>query len=204
MNSKLIGLFLLLSSIILAGCASLSEDECQVADWRTIGYEDGSKGELKSRIGAHREACAKYAVQVDFDEYNQGHDQGVITYCTANRGFNIGKSGRSYNGVCPANIEADFLSGFNQGRDIYLLRKKISDFENQIANKREELKTNNALVSTYEQELIAAETTPTRRLELLIIIKDTESTSGALEAEIEQLQSDIIENEIYLNQLLEG
>ncbi|MCG8048122.1 MAG: DUF2799 domain-containing protein [Candidatus Thiodiazotropha endolucinida] len=28
----------------LASCATMDKDECRVADWYVIGYEDGAKG----------------------------------------------------------------------------------------------------------------------------------------------------------------
>lgn len=31
-----------LAAIALAGCASISKQECQAIDWRTVGFEDGA------------------------------------------------------------------------------------------------------------------------------------------------------------------
>ena len=39
--------------LMLGGCAGLAVDlaQCRTADWRAIGYEDGSQGRSASRIG---------------------------------------------------------------------------------------------------------------------------------------------------------
>jgi hypothetical protein len=47
---------------IIQGCATLSESECEAADWRIIGLEDGAAGKPISQIGKHRKACAEYGV----------------------------------------------------------------------------------------------------------------------------------------------
>lgn len=48
--------------VLVSSCASLSKDECVNADWRLIGYEDGSNGAGRVRIGQHRKACADHGV----------------------------------------------------------------------------------------------------------------------------------------------
>ena len=57
MNTLRTGL-LLLVAMSFAACASMSEDECRTADWRTIGYEDGAAGASATALGHRREACA--------------------------------------------------------------------------------------------------------------------------------------------------
>lgn len=49
----------------LSACASMSKDECLNANWKTIGYEDGSLGRPETTIQAHRKACAKINVTPD-------------------------------------------------------------------------------------------------------------------------------------------
>ena len=41
--------------LLLQGCAStMNENECVHVDWRTVGYEDGARGEPADRLGQHR------------------------------------------------------------------------------------------------------------------------------------------------------
>jgi hypothetical protein len=56
-----------LSWTAFTGCATLGKEECLNADWFTIGFEDGARGYPASRIGDHREACAKHGVTLISD-----------------------------------------------------------------------------------------------------------------------------------------
>ena len=96
-------------AILLSGCASgLSKEECHLADWRTIGYEDGVRGLAQSRISGHRKACAEHGVAMNLDAYRGGWDEGVRRYCQPANGFRQGRAGSRYNGVCPADLEPAF------------------------------------------------------------------------------------------------
>lgn len=46
----------------LAGCASMSESECRVADWGRVGYTDGARGDSESRVAAYTEDCGKIGI----------------------------------------------------------------------------------------------------------------------------------------------
>lgn len=105
--------------LLTGGCASMSEEECLVADWRALGYEDGAAGRTVAQLGERRQACAEYGVRPDTGAYRAGRSEGLRLYCTEQRGFRLGRSGRTYNGVCPAGLEAPFLHAYQAGRDIY-------------------------------------------------------------------------------------
>ena len=68
--------------LIVSGCATLNEEECLTANWQIIGLEDGSEGHLETYLGKHREACAKYGVTPDLEQYRIGHAEGVQSFCT--------------------------------------------------------------------------------------------------------------------------
>ncbi len=52
----------------LAGCASgMDSAECVTADWRAIGYEDGSQGRGTGAFAARRKACADHGVTPKFE-----------------------------------------------------------------------------------------------------------------------------------------
>ena len=56
---------LLSSIILLAGCATLSKEECTVGNWQMIGYNDGVAGHYPERLASHTKACAKANVAPD-------------------------------------------------------------------------------------------------------------------------------------------
>lgn len=134
-------IFILLSAAALlsSGCATLSKDECLAADWRTIGFEDGSRGYASSRIGQHREACADYGVAPNLSHYQEGHSEGAEVYCAPNNGFEVGRRGATYNGICSARMEEEFLLAFGQGKEIYQLWVAADAMGADIANAYKEI-----------------------------------------------------------------
>lgn len=74
-------LLALLVPVILAGCAStMNKDQCLVADWRTVGYEDGSAGRSAQWLERRGEDCAKHGIAPDLDAYLSGRDDGLVVF----------------------------------------------------------------------------------------------------------------------------
>lgn len=200
MNSKWTGLLLSIAVIGLNGCASMNADECVVSDWRAIGYEDGSQGYTSARLGNHRKACAKHGVAPDFDAYQSGREQGLRQFCRPSRGFNLGAGGSRYNGVCPAELEPNFVEAFNSGHRLYNLRSSVRSANNQINARKTELERAEKRTVTAGIELVAAETTTENRILLLAELKDLSERTGQLETEIVNL---VEERVVYEQQLAE-
>lgn len=190
MNSRNLIFLVAIASIGLTGCASMSEDECLTVDWTAIGYEDGSRGYTADRLGTHRRACAKHGVTPDLAAYQQGHAQGVESFCQPGRAFRHGESGASYSGVCPAHLEPDYLDAYNAGHKLYSLRFGVSAANSMIASKESELERVEKRIVDAEVGLISDETTAEQRVVLLNELKDLAERTGELESEIEQLIAD--------------
>lgn len=120
-------LFVLL--ILVPGCATLDRNECLRADWYAIGLEDGARGRPVERLGEHRRACAEHGVTPQTERYLAGRADGLKSYCTYEKGFSVGRSGQSYAGVCPP---GNFPAGFQRGREIYDVRRRLDAVEEQI------------------------------------------------------------------------
>lgn len=120
-----------LIAFFLSSCSTLSKDECNAADWKTIGYADGARGYQASRIDRHRSACAEYSIRPNLDEYSQGRNSGLVQYCTPNTAYRLGISGYRYNGVCAAHNEEKFVEAFHQGLNIYQAKNKLKDLKSQ-------------------------------------------------------------------------
>lgn len=139
MNAAIIKTAGLMAALIsLAGCAGMSEQECLATDWRTIGFEDGTRGRAVGSIGGYRQACSKYGIAPDLDSYRTGHAEGVEIYCRPANGFDAGRRGVSYRGICPAGLEADFLAAYNAGRRLHELQSNLSQIESRIAGNTQE------------------------------------------------------------------
>jgi hypothetical protein len=184
MNSRLAGLFSIAVMLGVSGCASMSADECTMSDWRTIGFEDGAQGYTADRLGNHRKACAKHGVAPDFEAYQSGRNEGLRQYCQPSRGFNLGAGGGRYNGVCPGDMEPDFVDAFNSGHTLYNLRSNVNSSNYQINAKRAELEKAEKRILEAELALIARDTTTEDRILLLAELKDLSERTGQLEAEI--------------------
>jgi hypothetical protein len=145
-----IGIMFVAVMLVLSGCATLSEDECLVADWYQIGYEDGARGYPDTRIASHREACAKHGIAPQFRDYQDGHDEGVLSFCTQRNGFIQGQKGYQYTGICPPSVEGDFLDAYQAGREIYSVQSAVSSLES-------EQRSNENKIASLQQQLIDAE-----------------------------------------------
>lgn len=176
-----------LAVVGLSGCASMSGDECMTSDWAAIGYEDGARGYTTNRMTDRRKACAKHGVTPDFAAYQNGREQGLIEYCQPGRGFNVGSNGGRYNGVCSAELEADFLEAYNAGRHLYTLRSNVNRANSAINSKQNEIESIEDDIRESEAALISAETTTEERILLLVDLKDLSERTGQLEAEIQDL-----------------
>jgi len=124
----------LLFGALLVGCSGMSEQACLSSDWRAIGFEDGVQGRSVSRIGNYRQACSDHGITPDLDGYRAGHAEGVEIYCRPTNGFDSGRRGASYQGVCPAHLESDFLAAYNSGRRLFELESAVRDIDNRIAS----------------------------------------------------------------------
>jgi len=140
--------------VVLAGCATLGQDECLNADWRTIGYEDGAHGYPASRIGSHRKGCARHGVTPDFNRYEQGRLEGLPEYCMPQKGYNLGTSGGQYNYVCPQVLEAAFLKGYYHGKNVHGAQMEIKRKEENLQEIHEELSSVENDLHAYEEELV--------------------------------------------------
>ncbi len=183
---------ILLSLLVIGpgGCATMSGDECATSDWTAVGYEDGSRGYTSERFGKHRKACAKHGITADFQAYQQGRSQGLVEFCQPGRGFNLGVNGGQYNGVCSADLEADFLDAYRVGQQLYTLRSNVSSANSQIHNKKYELEDIEDQITHNEARLISDQTTTEDRVLLLAELKRLSERTGELEVEIEALIAD--------------
>ncbi len=163
---------------LMGGCASMSADECRSADWRTVGYEDGRAGSA-GRIGDHRKACAKVDVAPDLDLYEAGRADGLRKYCIPSKGYEVGRNGRRYNGVCPADLEPAFVEALEDGRVLYRLESAVDDLESEINDIERDLDDDEDKIRDLEQQLVDGEGDATTRRRLLDeirqITRDAES-----------------------------
>jgi hypothetical protein len=190
MGSKRISIFVAFLVVGLSGCASMNADECASSDWSAIGYEDGARGYTTEQFSGRRKACAKHGITADFQAYQSGREQGLESFCQPGRGFSFGANGGRYNGVCPADLEPEFVDAYNAGHKLYTLRANVSSANSAINSKEQELEYAENRITAAELLLINSETTSEERVALLVELKDLSERTGQLESEIKLLIAD--------------
>jgi hypothetical protein len=192
---RILSVIFVLAALCASGCATMDKNECLTVDWRTVGYEDGAAGYSGERIGNHRRACAKHGVAPDLGEYQLGRDAGLREYCVPVTGFRIGSQGYSYNGVCPPELDREFLSAFEVGRHLYELRAKVAAVNDQLNTKRNALEDAQAKIAEQTALIASNEATREQRVEAAADVKHLAEKIGRLKEEIRRLERDKIHYE---------
>jgi uncharacterized protein DUF2799 len=151
--------------LLVSGCASLDRNECINADWYAIGLEDGARGRALERLGDHRRACAKHNVAPDTGRYVAGRNDGLKSFCTYERGFSEGRAGNAYAAACPQ--PTNFLAGYERGRELHELHRRLDEVEKDIARTKAALKDGipNPRARANEIERLEALTRESEQLE---------------------------------------
>lgn len=118
--------------LVLASCASMSPEECKLADWAQIGQRDGLDGRTLGQLADRTEDCAKVGVSVNEQAYQQGRDLGLRSYCRPDNALRVGLSGGFYAGVCPPETHAAFQQRYEAARYVYGLRSEVNALDERI------------------------------------------------------------------------
>jgi Protein of unknown function (DUF2799) len=161
----------------LSGCASLSENECQTADWESIGYRDGSRGYDAGRIVHHAEACAEYNIKADRELYEEGRVRGLELFCTSANGLRIGRQGSAYTGVCPLSLEQEFVRGYELGRELHALDSHMQQLQSEVQRVQAELRREEPPLTDKERDA------------LLYRLRDLEREYGRSESDLRMMES---------------
>ena len=181
--------------LVLGGCAStgMSEAECRMADWRAIGFEDGSCGAAASSFGTHRKACADHGVSASFDRYLAGHAQGLETFCRPQNGARLGGEGYRYTGVCPEHLEGPFLAAHAESFGLYELHAALDAISRELIAKKKRARDVESWFVEKTARLLAPQLLPAERAALVVELKQLGEEKYALEDSIRQLERDRIQ-----------
>lgn len=120
------------AALALGSCATMSEEQCLAGDWSGQGYSDGLSGLTMSRLDDHAEACGKHGVTPDAAAYAAGRREGLVHYCTVEKGFEVGRTGAGYAGVCPSELEGDFLYAYRDGQVVHAAEQALSEARSRV------------------------------------------------------------------------
>lgn len=175
------------AGLLVQGCATMSEQECLVSDWQSVGYEDGVSGQAGDTIGRYRKACAKHGVAPDLAAYQAGREAGLREFCQPENGFDLGSRGGTYRGVCPEDLADDFVVAYRSGKHLHDLEANVRSLNSRINAKRQRINSIDEHLADITATLLADETTSEERLRLLAETKNLAQERGQLEAEIPEL-----------------
>ena len=117
-------------ALLLASCATLSEDQCQRGNWGGIGLADGREGRDADFIAQHAKACADFGIAPDAAAWEAGRQEGLKAYCTPRNAWEEGARGVILKDVC---VNAAELRDDNRrGLRYHRITREIASLEADI------------------------------------------------------------------------
>ncbi len=177
---------------------SVSGDPCRNADWFEVGRVDGLGG-IPLGTSLYVGRCKAAGVPIDDELYHAGWQRGLIDYCTPDRGYDAGRNGQTYAGVCPKNLEDGFLKRFRVGSRIAAIEESNVGIELEMEKKLGELASANSTGGTDSilsdaLSRLPGSTVPEPR-------ESKEKKSAALKAEVEKLRESLSRNQATIREL---
>ena len=189
-------------SIFISSCSTLNKEECKTANWKTIGYEDGTKGYSASRVGQHRSACTEYGVRPNLDAYTTGRNKGLVHYCVPSIGYKKGLYGHSYNGVCTNHGEEIFLDAYDYGIKIYKQKIILSKMNDDYSNNKNYILSLEDELHEKEHDIVSGRLSKHKALILLSETRDMAEELGRVRSNLNLLQEDISRQSEHVNYLI--
>lgn len=106
-----------------------------------LGFKQGREkmcqyDEIHTRAKEGIPVFFKFCDGLEMNRMKQLYQQGLVSYCTAEKGYSYAKAGKIYQNLCNPQQEKVFLPSYYKGRKEYLtaymaeLRGKLSDLKN--------------------------------------------------------------------------
>ncbi len=186
-------------AFLFSGCAKMmNENECVAADWRTVGFLDGSAGRAQGFLERRTEACAEYGVSPDLNLYFTGRSQGLESFCQPRSGFYLGLRNTSYNNVCPANMEQPFLAAYQDGVGLRRHQNRVIELESDIEAAIDHMDELDEEIAKATRAIADPETAEQDRLTLAIEIKNMAEERGNVEATIPIMEAELTAAQVAL------
>ncbi|MFK7895153.1 MAG: DUF2799 domain-containing protein [Myxococcota bacterium] len=182
--------------VAVMGCAGrtpeISETQCKIGDWETLGERDGALGVRSSKLLELQETCIEYGVKPDRATYMAGWERGVRDYCSPSNAFAVGESGRRHNNVCPEDLREEFAAAFGKGQSLSAARTAITEKEAAIQDGTERLEVVRKEVISTAAAQINPILTPSKRAELLAELQGLNDEKKRLTADIPLWRNELV------------
>jgi len=176
--------------LLLGSCTGMDAAECQLADWRAIGYEDGVQGRGPEQFAARRKACAEHGVMAQFGDYTVGRGEGLAQYCRPLNGYQLGTQGYQYRGICPAGLESAFVAAHADGYGLYQRHATLKGIRSRLNHRKKRANEIERQLVEKTAALVSFNTGPSQRASLAVDLKQLAEEKGEIEQTIVQLERD--------------
>ncbi|MBY0386165.1 DUF2799 domain-containing protein [bacterium] len=128
MSVKFFRIFNILLFLMLSGCTSSLvqlKPTCSELNWFERGRQDGMQGQPSNNWMMKSEEC-ELMTKDEIQNYMDGWNHGLSMYCTEEHGFATAKAGIAYKKTCPEKYEENFLKGYQEGLNVFMIEKETS------------------------------------------------------------------------------
>ena len=179
------------AALALGSCATMSAEQCMAGDWSGQGYADGQSGLTMSRLDEHAEACAEHGVAPDAAAYAAGRRQGLVHYCTPHKGFEVGRTGSGYAGVCPSDLEADFMPAYRDGQIVHEVEQALANARGRVDSLGDRLEELDDKITAKQAEARAEGLTEQQREQIRNRIQEIRRERADTERDWRRAQDEI-------------
>jgi hypothetical protein len=124
-----------LGAFLLAGCETVSKEQCVAGDWSELGRADAAQGHPSSRFEDVAKDCGRHGITPDPQAYLAGWNSGVLLYCTPMNGFRLGRQNRPLSPICPPHLAGEVEDAHRLGTRIWAARDRVERLERRIADR---------------------------------------------------------------------
>ncbi len=133
LKALLVAAALAAGGALLASCETMSAEQCQAADWGSLGYSDAA-GNASDRFADRAQSCAEKGVSADQAAYESGFANGMRAFCTPEHGFQFARNGGSFSGACAPDLAENFAYAFADGQRVHDAQSEIDNARSRISS----------------------------------------------------------------------
>jgi len=180
-------LFIALVALLLAACSTMNQDDCLSADWYALGLEAGSQGESRDRLDRQSDACNKHGIALNRAAWLEGYEYGLEDFCIPAKGYEYGRRGQAYRGVCPSHLEGGFLLGYQQGRTLYDAQQRVAQVDHALQERAARIDDARYRIYHYQEILSRKDNSDSDRRRALANIRYLQRDISILHREMREL-----------------
>jgi hypothetical protein len=172
--------------------------DCAETDWVSIGQRDGLYGEAAEKLDERAAECRGTLLASHREDYQRGRARGLKTYCTPDAGFDAGRNGREYRGLCPAETEPAFLVEYQSGRRLYDLNQRVANTKTALATAVSTVESDRFELKRALTRVSDMNATPEEKSRAMENVDRYRRNIGRLEDDIPKLEAAIVDAETAL------